>query len=404
MHTAAPDGSSASLQHLIAHLPRDAVQAFVVSPDGPVAEALRRSGVTVLPIDGVSMLHSIVGMPLRGRRMLELGRTILNLRHGRRLSAAIAQVRPDIVHLNERGMLQAAVIARRAGAGVVMHARSVADPRPAWLARLSRRVIRRNVDRVIAIDGSVRRSIGPIGGGDVVHNPLATVAPELSDGSPPHSGVARPGARVLYLALLAPAKGIWDLVSAAEQLRDRTDIRFVIAGANSRPLAFHRSSYGRLARLTGLIPDIESALVRRIAASGLEGTVEVVGRVDDPGPLIRSSDILAFPSHHDGPGRSVIEAAIEGVPSVVALQHRVEDLVVDGETGLIVPPRDPAALAAAIVRLADNPALRTALGAAARKRAATTSDPNVVAGRMVEIYREVALGRGTASTSRRRPS
>ena len=68
MHTAAPDGSSASLQHLIAHLPRDEVEPFVMSPVGPVAETLRRSGVTVFPIGGVSMLHSIAGMPLRGVR------------------------------------------------------------------------------------------------------------------------------------------------------------------------------------------------------------------------------------------------------------------------------------------------------------------------------------------------
>jgi hypothetical protein len=119
MHTAAPDGSSASLQHLIAHLPRDAVEPFVASPQGPVADALRRSGVTVLPIGGVSMLHSITGMPLRGRRLLELGRTVANLRHGPGLRAAIDLVRPDIVHLNERGMLQAAVIARGSGAAVL---------------------------------------------------------------------------------------------------------------------------------------------------------------------------------------------------------------------------------------------------------------------------------------------
>jgi glycosyltransferase involved in cell wall biosynthesis len=388
MHTAAPDGSSASLRQLIDHMPRDAVEPFVVSPDGPAADGLRRSGVTVLPIEGVSMLHSIVGMPLRGRRTVELCRTIINLRHGRRLQAAIEHVRPDIVHLNERGMLQAAVIARRTGAAVVMHARSVADPRPAWLGRLSRRIISRNVDRVIAIDGSVRRSIGEIAEAEVVHNPVAAAgAPESVDAA---ATVARTGVRVLYLALLAPGKGIWDLMAAAERLRGRTDIQFIVAGANSRSPAFHRSLSGHLAHATGLIPDVESALRRRVAVGGLGGTVELVGRVDDPGPLIRSSDILVFPSHHDGPGRSVIEAAIEGVPSVVALCHRVEDVVVDGETGLIVPPRDPGALAAAIVRLADDAALRSRLGTAARKAAAARSDPTVVASRVLEIYRDVA--------------
>lgn len=401
MHTSAPDGSSASLQHLIAHLPEDAVEPFVVSPPGPVADAFARAGVPVMPIRGVSMLHSIVGVPLRGLRVVELGRTIVNLRHGRALAAAIAEVRPDIVHLNERGMLQAAVIARRAGVGVVMHARSVADPRPAWLAPLNRRVISRNVDRVIAIDESVRRSLAPISESDLVHNPV--IRPSRSNDADvaerPASGPA--GVRVLFLANLSPAKGIWDLVAAAERLRDRPDIRFVIAGANGRSAAFHRSLSGRLAHLTGLIPDVESALRRRVAVAGLESTVELAGRVDDPSALIRSGEILAFPSHHDGPGRSVIEAAMEGVPSVVALTHRVEDVVADGETGLIVPPHDPAALAAAIVRLADDPALRSRLGEAARRHAATTSDPAVVAQQIVEIYREVALGRALADEPNR---
>jgi glycosyltransferase involved in cell wall biosynthesis len=187
-------------------------------------------------------------------------------------------------------------------------------------------------------------------------------------------------------------------------LRDRTDIHFVIAGSNGRSPAFHRSLAGRLARLSGLVPDVETVLRRRVAAEGLAGTVELVGHLEDPGPLIRSSDVLVFPSHHDGPGRSVIEAAIEGVPSVVALRHRVPDVVADGQNALIVPPHDPMALAAAIARLADEPALRVRLGAAAQAGAAARSDPVAVARRMVEIYREVLLNRETGSGRRPRPS
>ena len=401
MHTAAPDGSSASLQYLIAHLPRDAVEPFVVSPEGPVADSLRRSGVPVLPIGGVAMLHSIAGMPLRGRRLIELGRTILNLRHGRALHDAIELVGPDVVHLNERGMLQAAIIARRSGAGVVMHARSVSDPTPAWLTRLTRRIVRRHVDRVIAIDASVQRSLGRIAPSVVVHNPLATQPPPNQPARPP---TAQPRVRVAYLTGLAPAKGIWDLMAAAESLRARPDIQFVIAGANGRSPAFHRSLSGRLAHVTGLIPDVEAALRRRVLASDLGATVELVGHVPAAGAVIRGSDILVFPSHHDGPGRSVIEAASEGIPSVVALAHRVEDVVVDGETGIIVPPRDPAALAAAIVRLADDPELRTRLGANARGAVSARSDPTLVADRVVAIYRDVTLNRGTASAPRPTPS
>ncbi len=389
LHTAEPDGSSASLQQLIASLRRDEVEPFVVSRDGPIADALRRSGVTVLPIGGVAMLHSIRGMPLRGRRLLELGRALLNLRHGPALGRAIASVRPDIVHLNERGMLQAATIAHRSGTEVVLHARSVADLRPAWLVLLSRRVIRRNVDRVVAIDGSVERSIRPMASAVVVHNPVVRTDPPFDHPA------RRPGdpVRVLYLAGLAPAKGIWDIVAAAELLRDRPDIQFTIAGSNGRSPAFHRSWAGRAAHLSGLIPDVETALRRRVRDADLGHRVDLLGQVKNPTALLRATDILVFPSHHDGPGRSVTEAAFEGVPSIVALEHRIEDVVIDGVTGLVVPPYCPTAVAAAIVRLADDAPLRARLGAAARLAAMERSDPAVVARRIVTIYREI-LGAG----------
>jgi glycosyltransferase involved in cell wall biosynthesis len=397
MHTAAPDGSSASLQHLIAGLPPEDVEPFVVSREGPVADALRRSGVPVLRIGGVAMLHSIRGMPLRGRRSIELGRTLLNLRHGRALGAVIDRVRPDIVHLNERGMLQAAVIARRSGAAVVMHARSVADPSPTWVTRLSRRIVRANVDRVIAIDGSVQRSIRTIADAEVVHNPVVGSGVV---GSGLHADLAPRGidgrVRVVYLASLAPAKGIWDFVAAAERLRDHPGIRFTIAGTNGRSAAFHTSLAGRLAQVSGLIPDVETALRRHVAQAGLGDTIELVGHVADPAALLRASDVLVFPSHHDGPGRSVLEAAVEGLPAVVALEHRVEDVVVDGVTGVIVAPRDSAALAGAIARLAGDPALRTALGDAARLAATRDSDPALVAARVVAIYRDVLTCRAGA--------
>jgi glycosyltransferase involved in cell wall biosynthesis len=89
--------------------------------------------------------------------------------------------------------------------------------------------------------------------------------------------------------------------------------------------------------------------------------------------------------------------------SSASLLHLIAHLPRDA-SGLIVPPRDPAALAGAIVRLADDPALRSRLGAAARAGAARRSDPTVVADRVVEIYREVMVSRGTGSGRRPRRS
>jgi glycosyltransferase involved in cell wall biosynthesis len=106
--------------------------------------------------------------------------------------------------------------------------------------------------------------------------------------------------------------------------------------------------------------------------------------------VLGGSDILAFPSHLNGPGRAVFEAGMHGIPAVVALRVSVDDVIQDGETGLVVPPRDPARLADAIVRLADDPELRWRLGRAARSRYAAQFDPGAAGCRMLEIYRQVA--------------
>jgi glycosyltransferase involved in cell wall biosynthesis len=86
------------------------------------------------------------------------------------------------------------------------------------------------------------------------------------------------------------------------------------------------------------------------------------------------------------------------VPAIVALKDWVEDVVEDGVTGLIVPPRDPRRLADAIVRLADNPMLRRRMGHAARSRYASQFDPAVAAAKMLQIYRELAAPAADAST------
>lgn len=391
LHTSATSGAGLSLRYLIESLPPGAVSATALCPPGPIAERLREIGVDVRHIPGVSMLVSAEGIPLRGLRLLGLLRTVWHMRHGRAIRRTIAEVRPDVVHLNDRGMLHAAGIAQRAGVPVVMHARSVVDPGTRWVAKVSERLIRRHVDRVIAIDQSVRRSLGDLPRVEVIYNPYGGPSAVLAV---PAAGAAvspAPGApvRVTYLTGLLTFKGIWDLLEAARLLRDRRDIFFLVAGGNSRPQAFHRSPTGRLAHLFGFAPDVENAVRAWVHRQGLTETVRLLGRVDRVEEVLRGSDMVAFPSHLNGPGRAVFEAGLHGIPSVVALRERVEDVVQDGVTGLIVPPRDPRRLADAIVRLADDPELRRRLGAAARARYAAQFDPRSAGRRMVEIYREL---------------
>jgi glycosyltransferase involved in cell wall biosynthesis len=224
---------------------------------------------------------------------------------------------------------------------------------------------------------------------DVIYNPYAmpAVLSDVRDEAAPDE--RSPVVRVTYLTGLLTFKGIWDLLEAARLLRDRRDILFLIAGANSRPDTFHRSAAGRLAHLFGFAPDVEGAVRAWVERHQLEDTVHLLGRVEGVEQVLRRTDVLAFPSHLNGPGRAVFEAGMHGVPSIVALKDRVEDVVQDGVTGLIVPPRDPGRLADAVRRLADDPALRHRLGSAARTRYAAQFGAAAAADRMLEVYRRL---------------
>ncbi|CAN5873833.1 glycosyltransferase family 4 protein [soil metagenome] len=393
MHSGSPAGSAESLCVLLEHFPANTVSATVLCPDGEVLPRLEKLGATVRIVPGVSMFHSMEGVPLRGLRLLELGRTIWMMRYGNQIRAAIRETQPDVVHLNERGMLHAARIAHEEGVPVVLHARSVAERRENWVRRLSTRAIRRHVSRVVAIDESVRASLDGIPNLEVIYNPLDERTFTGAAAAPARPArAANSSIRVAYLTGLQEFKGIRELLDSALLLRNRADLVFQIAGSNSRPEAFHRSLRGRFLHLFGFAPDIESEVRRWIASHRLEDTVKLLGRVE-PDAVLAETDILVFPSWLDGPGRSVFEAGARGIPAIVALRHRVEDVVVDGETGLIVPERDPHSLAQAIFRLADDGDLRHRLGRNARTRYRRQFAARAVADRMLALYRALVSER-----------
>ena len=111
------------------------------------------------------------------------------------------------------------------------------------------------------------------------------------------------------------------------------------------------------------------ALSRAIAASSAGDRIHVVGYRSDAPSLTAASDAFVLPStKREGLARSLIEAMAYGVAPVVTDCGGNTELVVDGQTGLVVPVRDPRALAAALRRLHDDPPLRRRFGAAARER------------------------------------
>jgi glycosyltransferase involved in cell wall biosynthesis len=135
---------------------------------------------------------------------------------------------------------------------------------------------------------------------------------------------------VLFAGRLSPEKGILELVEAAEGMK------LVVAGDG--PLREH------VPGALGFVPH------------------------DELGPLYEQAAVVACPSHREGFGVVCAEAMAYGRPVVAGAVGGLLDLVVDGETGLLVPPRDAGALRAALERLLGDSDLRRRLGAAARER------------------------------------
>jgi glycosyltransferase involved in cell wall biosynthesis len=123
-----------------------------------------------------------------------------------------------------------------------------------------------------------------------------------------------------------------------------------------------------------------------LAAAG----ARMLGFRRDPERLLAAADVLIMPSRHEGLSFAVLEAMAAGTACVVSDGPGNPEAV--GDAGLVFPAGDEAAARAALTRLAEDPALRARLGAAARERAATQfSIPGFLA-RMGALYAAVAAG------------
>ncbi|GAB3770583.1 glycosyltransferase family 4 protein [Ramlibacter monticola] len=177
--------------------------------------------------------------------------------------------------------------------------------------------------------------------------------------------------RVVLPARMLWDKGISEYVDAARMLRSRgIDVEFLLAG---------EPDPGNPAT----VPE------RTIRAWVGEGLVQWLGHVKDMPALFHSVHAVVLPSYREGLPKGLIEAAACALPLVTTNVPGCREVVTDGVDGLLVPAKDPAALADAIARLKEDAELRRRLGTAARSKALSQFEERSVIDRTLAVYREL---------------
>ena len=319
--------------------PGDVAGRFVAD----AVEHVRRRGVAVEVVGpeqfrgfGLTYGHGVVGN-LRRRPWLALFAPALLAS----FVQAARRVDADLLHAH---WLPAGWVAARTGKPYLVQVWGTDVELARRAPRLARGILRR-ARLVIAASSALAESVRALGAEDVRVIPSGVDLPaEVGEEADPPE--------VLYAGRLSPEKGVLELVAAADGLP------LVVAGDG--PLRT------RVAGALGFVPH------------------------DELQRLYARAAVVACPSRREGFGVTCLEAMAHARPVVATSVGGLRDLVVDGETGLVVPPTDPRALRAALERLLGDRDLRRRLGAAGRERAGRHFSWDAVTDATVATYRMAA--------------
>jgi glycosyltransferase involved in cell wall biosynthesis len=152
---------------------------------------------------------------------------------------------------------------------------------------------------------------------------------------------------------IAEEKGHRTFIEAAKIVaREDLKVKFIIAGD----------------AVFDVNMDFKDEMIELVRKSGIDSIVLWTGFIEKTDELFPALDILVVASHAEPFGRVVIEAGACGIPVVGTAEGGIPEIIKDGETGILVPPKNPLLMAEAIIELARDKERRLALGQKARKR------------------------------------
>lgn len=339
-------GQMVALRLAEAAVARGHAVTFVSPGDGPFVELAREAGfaVDVVPLGGA-----------------------LDIRSSRRLLRAFRARRTQLVHTHGHFAVNvlARVAARLSGAAVLshMHIENVfRDGRGRGAQVLVDNATARLCFAIVAVSDATRRSLVAQG---YPADRLVTVRNGIEPMELAQPTRLADGPTVLEVARIAEVKGQRVLIDALAQL----DATAVLVGTDlERGGAYERELREHAARV------------------GVGDRVVFAGYRDDIAELLAGCDVFCLPSTLEGLPIVVLEAMAQARPVVATPAGGTAELVVDGETGILVPAGDPEALARALAELLGNPDRARALGVAGRERVRRDFSADRAAERVLELY------------------
>lgn len=328
----------------------------------------------------------VIGPPVERRPGLQstARRLIATARAGARLIGVIRRIRPTIAHffLPEAYIIGAPIALLQRVPICVMSRRGLNLYQRNWsgAAEIERRLHPRmaavlaNSQRVVAdleAEGCRADQIGLIYNGvgitglDGGEDRLAVRA---------SLGIEADGLVAIVVANLIAYKGHADLLDALALIKSRMP-------AGVRVICIGRDEGAR------------ASLEAKTTELGLDGVVTFLGVRNDVARLLAAADLSILPSHEEGFSNAVIEAMAAGLPVVVTDVGGNAEAVADNENGFVVPPRNPALLGEAVMKLLAEPALRKRFGAAGRRRARERFSLAASVDRYEKVYRGLLQGR-----------
>jgi glycosyltransferase involved in cell wall biosynthesis len=328
----------------------------------------------------------------RGVEILRLDRSSrAQLDPWRRLIAFMRDRPFDVLHSHKfSSNVWGALIAPRVKvAAFVAHEQTWSyrgKPHRRWLDRY---LIARRADAFVAVSSEDRRRMVsiehvPEGKTRVIYNgvpdpPPPDTARDIRD----ELGIGSDQPVLGTVAVLRPQKALDVLLRAADILRrEFPNLRVLIAGKG--------------------VPEAEETRLRRMAAElGLEETVTFLGPREDAVDLMRIFDVAALSSDFEGTPLAVMEYMGIGKPVVATRVGGVPEIVTEGETGLLVEPRQPNALAEAVAKLLRDPELARRMGEAGRERQRQEFSIEASTRKVQDLYEELYAGsaRGAGSVA-----